>query len=517
MKYHDNEVQIINPDGYEFTRNGKFVIDECCVTDGQDPKGYLYAGAEFSVGKDGIITFKVGRKKSDEVADWWKKRIAFDKNTYYEDPDELNFAMIGDLTLYLKGELTGQTEIELHIENIALAQGSYSGRNNWWFGGKECYFTGDEPSDLDDECVTLYGWYGVNNASKALRIVAYRSELGSSVNTITLEYVTSMDASNAVWMSQKLEADRQLCNMTIPGSHDAGMAELHHINVIAKLNTDAIQTQGICVYEQLLCGSRYFDVRVDYDHDKLVSYHRPNLDPEGDTFDDIVNVGANGQAISHIVDQAMYFVKRYPSEFVILKFSHIRSCDGHDPKTIKSKLLDLLGESRYENVLFVPENDEKVKLHSLAYSTIAGKIIAVCDFDEVSQEKGLYRYRDVNSTTDSITANYGELNVYDKYSNTSNYCEMADNQLSKWEDNAEMDESEHLFLLSWTLTLSVLECATGSINELANKANASLPCYLKEHSVLKAPNIVYVDYIDKEVCDVIIALNDKNSKCSKLH
>ena len=86
---------------------------------------------------------------------------------------------------------------------------------------------------------------------------------------------------------------------------------------------------------------------------------------------------------------------------------------------------------------------------------------------------------------------------------------MSEDQLSKWKCSNNLAGSDHLFLLSWTLTLSsLLDNIFGSIYDLAKEANQNLDDFLKSNSGLASPNIIYVDYIDKAVCDVIISRNE---------
>ena len=85
---------------------------------------------------------------------------------------------------------------------------------------------------------------------------------------------------------------------------------------------------------------------------------------------------------------------------------------------------------------------------------------------------------------------------------------MKKDQLDKWKKNAGQSSTK-LFLLSWTLTLQgVGGNASGSIEKLAQQANSKLKEVLKEqYNSLgkdKMPHIVYIDFIDPEMCGIII-------------
>lgn len=482
MKYHDNDVVIVNSGNCVFDKEGTFEIKECCVTDGQDPEGKLAAGIKFTVGTDGKITFSLGRKKSTEVAEWWIDRVPSEKNTYQKKPKELNFAMIGTLTLHLKNGIFGNSPVTLVLEDIAFAQGNDGTRNNWWFGGVNCSCAVDRGVCLDSQQVTVLGEV---DDKRSVRIVAYRSETGISVNTVTFEY-RIINLLNAGWMAKKFKDDTKLKDMVLPASHDAGMSELHHLHILAQATPKAVQTQDAWIEEQLLYGCRYFDIRIDYDHEQLVTYHRTGP------------LGANGQSIMDVMEQAVRFLKKYPSETFILKFSHIRDYQGHKPKETIAQLHKYLGN--FKGYFF--KSDMDVCIHELTYAELKGKILVVCDYDSnINPKEGYFRYRDIGGRSNKVV---NEYRVYDKYSNESNYEKMSQDQLEKWKEaNGRIaGGSYELFLLSWTLTQTI-----GSIKDGAKIANGNLKGVLEEKSDYAKPHLIYVDFIDFEVCNTIINCN----------
>ena len=123
---------------------------------------------------------------------------------------------------------------------------------------------------------------------------------------ITANTQEVIDTTN--WMG-RLDDVTTLNNIMMPGSHDAGMSELSHCSVGA--NDSNTQTQQLDIYGQLEAGSRYFDIRVDYDHDELTTYHRTGM------------LGCNGQLLSAVLDQATSFLDSQPIETLIFKvFTH---------------------------------------------------------------------------------------------------------------------------------------------------------------------------------------------------
>jgi hypothetical protein len=53
--------------------------------------------------------------------------------------------------------------------------------------------------------------------------------------------------------------DRKLKYVVMPGSHDAGMSEIH--KATSGASRENTQTQWLNIYNQLVRGSRWFDIR----------------------------------------------------------------------------------------------------------------------------------------------------------------------------------------------------------------------------------------------------------------
>ncbi|EJL74800.1 hypothetical protein [Chryseobacterium populi] len=135
MEYRDNEV-IFASTSNKLVK-GSFTVSQFSVTDGQDPKGHIYAGFTASCGSDGKFSFSIGRKGSKTVADWFSARVPGNKTTFNHKPDELNFAMIGTLVLEFSNAVCT-------FYNVALAQGHAGASNNWWFGGQQAMYNGSD-------------------------------------------------------------------------------------------------------------------------------------------------------------------------------------------------------------------------------------------------------------------------------------------------------------------------------------------------------------------------------------
>jgi hypothetical protein len=469
MQYRDNEVTFAPTGGYQIIK-GVFTVDDASVTSGQDPDGHIHKGLVATCGSNGVFSFSIGRKGSSGVANWFNSRIPASRNTFNHTAGELNFAMIGKLELVVTGGILGSQTGTYVFNGIALAQGHSGSSNNWWFGGTEC-------SNYSSNTVLAKGQDSKGNAISFLFV---RGDNG--VSTVNFQPQTLYDTAN--WM-KRLQNGLRLDQIMMPGSHDAGMSELHHC--APPVGADgATKTQSQSVGNQLLSGSRYFDIRVDYDYGQLVTYHRTD------------GWGCNGQNLDVVLNQAKQFLASNPSEFVILKFSHIRDYDDHHASDTKALINNLL--NNYNDILYkapLPTtNVAEVKL-----GDARGKLIAVFDYSEfIDPSLGRLRYMD-----GSKPASAANLTVYDEYSDTNDYAKMASDQLQKWAAHGGAGQG-FLFLLSWTLTAT----ATGSVASLAAKANGNLPSVLsnqllKEH--WSKPNIVYLDFIDSTVCQSVIQYN----------
>ncbi|HWV33281.1 MAG TPA: hypothetical protein VN038_26665 [Dyadobacter sp.] len=293
----------------------------------------------------------------------------------------------------------------------------------------------------------------------------------------------------AAWMGL-LDSNTRLNGIVMPGSHDAGMSQTDHCGAGGDLNPGISRTQELNIQGQLGAGSRYFDIRVDYDHHELVTYHRT-----GDS-------GCNGQPLSAVLDQSVEFIRSHPSETFILKFSHIRT-NRHNEREIKDRIDQFLADIRFRPYVFTYSRYD-VNLAEVELGDCRGKFILVFDYPEhLSARSGRFRYHD--------GAGYAgpNITVYDSYSKTTSLEKMKHDQLAKLDQYGGLGK-DYLFLLSWTLTPDAGTFFTGSVKELAKEANPELDKVLgerrKQPDKLR-PNIVYIDYLDAAIARSIIQCN----------
>ncbi|MDR6806579.1 1-phosphatidylinositol phosphodiesterase [Dyadobacter sp. BE34] len=294
----------------------------------------------------------------------------------------------------------------------------------------------------------------------------------------------------AAWMGL-LDGNMKLNSIVMPGSHDAGMSQTDHPGAGGELNPGISKTQKLNILGQLQAGSRYFDIRVDYDHGELVTYHRT-----GDS-------GCNGQPLSAVLDQSIEFIRSHPSETFILKFSHIR-INRHNEREIKDRIDQFLADIRFRPYAFTHSRYD-VNLAEVALADCRGKFILVFDYPEhISARSGRFRYHDGDAYAGP------NITVYDSYSKTTSLEKMKHDQLAKLDQYGGLGK-DYFFLLSWTLTPDAETFLRGSsVEELAEKANPELDKVLAEHRIRAdkpQPNIVYIDYLDAPIARSIIQCN----------
>lgn len=120
------------------------------------------------------------------------------------------------------------------------------------------------------------------------------------------------DGFHGDWMSY-VNDEARLRDVAMPGSHDSGTN-----GMMAQA-----MTQGHDIGDQLLGGSRYFDIRVTGQGDDLVIFHGP----------------AKGQKFSKVLDDISGFLNAHQSEFIIMDFQHLGDgVHGSVIDMIKAKL-----------------------------------------------------------------------------------------------------------------------------------------------------------------------------------
>lgn len=308
--------------------------------------------------------------------------------------------------------------------------------------------------------------------------------------------------------------DKTLKQIIIPGSHDSGMYKTTECTSLA--DASKTQTQGSNIYDQLLQGARYFDLRVvaQYKDGGDVEYKIAHVTDVGKIVFDIGYKGCLGPSMDEVFNDIVKYAAdpAHKSELVILKFSHFKNCcwpgfaegwNADRQKDFTQYLTKKIGD-------YLVRYQGGKRIGELTYSEIlasgnsdAAKILVVIEslHDTVRDPAaGLYRYKDYNpKNPNEKSSKSADLYVYDKYSNTDDLEQMMESQHKKY-----VDPNNHggdMYLLSWTLTHDGV--TSPSVEAMAHTANSRLPSNLYEWykageiNTTKMPNIIYVDYLNE--------------------
>ena len=291
----------------------------------------------------------------------------------------------------------------------------------------------------------------------------------------------SIAPDNSGWMGKLLAANSgvTLNQMTMPGSHDAGM---YRPGVTTSANT-----QHLNIGDQLIAGVRYFDLRVcvwNVTEFELWTWHGTSY----------------GGKLDEILDQVKGFLDIHDTETVFLKFRS--NVSGDQQPTVDLVRTKLAGH------LFT--GDRVPIFAESRLGDLKGKVVAVFhkDYDPslIDPSKGTFPYSDygVEGAGGQFIPHTNNqcFGVYDSYTDVNDFSVMAPDQQDKRKQYGGYG-NDYLFLLSWTLT------GMGSIfnlDLLSTTANSQLPQALHEAGY-PPPNIVFIDAIDPWICLPIIAMN----------
>lgn len=300
-----------------------------------------------------------------------------------------------------------------------------------------------------------------------------------------------------------LWADRQLGEICIAGSHDAGMNQITGGTAFA--NACNTQTQTNTILRQLELGIRYFDIRPVISGAHYYTGHYSKVGPTWQ--------GCNGQSIESIIDDLNEFTSKRHNAIIIIKLSHSLNTDVGASSYRGFNENEWIGlfyemdaiKNKYETGNKQFTDLSKVKLNEIIKGKSSVIILSDCNeqFIESRLGTGFFPIR--------------SLDTYDSYSNTNDIDQMISDQITKMHNNS----SNRFFLISWTLTqsnLQVFNCSgggviglPGSILSLADSANQNLLVRLyPEISTKTYPNIIYVDNVaDFDAASLAMSVNCK--------
>ncbi|XP_014291092.1 uncharacterized protein [Halyomorpha halys] len=305
----------------------------------------------------------------------------------------------------------------------------------------------------------------------------------------------SLDTAN--WMNNNIEAlgTRPLKQISIPGSHDAGMSKLDGHTAFGRACN--VLTQSHSIGKQLNLGIRYFDIRpVIGNGGKFLTGHYTEIPGSWQ--------GGNGQSIASIINDLNVFTKDH-NELIMIKLSHSINTDFHYRKFTQAEWEKLFQELDAINYLY--SNDESdVHLDQITlddYTNHGSRASVVIIVDDPNSKVELGRRTGRGYFMPS------SLDIFDDYSESNHWGTMIHDQIKKMKQHSD----KQYFLLSWTLTQSDVQAVLckPTVRDLADKANNQLGKLLyNEVSTSSFPNIILIDNVkDTNVALMALAINTK--------
>jgi hypothetical protein len=316
--------------------------------------------------------------------------------------------------------------------------------------------------------------------------------------------------------------DKSLRQISMPASHDAGMSEITWGYGGVSHNT---VTQSVPVYQQLVYGARYFDIRPVYHYSgKWYTGH----------FSAVFGVqqwqgGALGQTIDNIVADIQRFSNEHPGELIILDLSHemnawrfswaftFEQSQWHELYKKLSRIGDLWSTRNLE----LPDDLTTVPLSEFIQQGTSKSVvlIRVPDYAPLAQTPDTPIDNTTIQSIDPLSLSFQafvpsrRLPSEGSYSNTDDTCTLISDQLSKQERFRTTADSRTLRSV-WTITQRI-----GHVLDVGNWYTSIIADAIPAHRFLfsklwnslsscKYPNLIEVDDINNsQITALCMAIN----------
>ncbi len=272
------------------------------------------------------------------------------------------------------------------------------------------------------------------------------------------------------WMSY-IKGDTRVVDLVIPGSHDAATEDMIWM----------ARTQDKTIYDQLLCGTRYFDLRVSKEDGKLVICHS------------IIN----GKELSGVLDEFAKFLNEYPSEGLILDFQHFNNGAREEVfPMVEEKLGDkIISRSGVTPMNFV---------ENLTLDDIRGKCLITwgsTTLPEGYENKVFVRDSDMDARENSVLHSYYETSKNNKPTNVY-VGSILDEYIALFKK-----DGKGLFVLQGQLTDPIIIIGP-RVQEATHTDNMSKYVLgLKDSENLEYINIIMRDFVGARKNMEIVSLN----------
>ncbi len=201
------------------------------------------------------------------------------------------------------------------------------------------------------------------------------------LTTMAVSTYANSDADNAEpvealadWMSM-ISSSTKVKDIVIPGAHDAGTQGMPWF----------AETQDKSVEALLLCGTRYFDLRVEKKGDNLVIYHGIST----------------GVALTDVLDTFKSFLTKHNSETLLLDFQHFK---GEGAQEAVAQLLESTLASNFAVKNSSSSTTDKDYISQLTLHNARGKCIIFWGSDSNSALDKQYIFKrndDLGNRTNS--------------------------------------------------------------------------------------------------------------------
>lgn len=296
------------------------------------------------------------------------------------------------------------------------------------------------------------------------------------------------------WM-KRLRDDKLLCQITMPGSHDAGVYAGDAKTVGMGSKGSAVCQSG-SLGDQCRAGSRFFDLRILTSGGAQVAHHTSKILGK--------RHGVLGGELHQMIGELKDFVTANPTEFVIARFT---KCKGH------ADVVEAVKEAAGDKLL--------KGHHCLARRSVGamrGKVIAVFgdDFPDalIDPTNGIHRF----IRYDGQEHHHHGLTTCGKYANSMDIDKVWTDQIEKLQEHdTHPSHDNHICVVYMTMTSGVKNIkkfteGDKGTHQSAKRGFAEAHKLLTErrNSGLPRPlpgNVIMYDFVNAKTSAEIVQLN----------
>ena len=389
-----------------------------------------------------------------------------------------------NITFFNNGEKIGNSLTSLELKNGIFQQINNKNNNVLWHQGfkiNKVVFQSDGNlvAYTDNEQAV---WSSKSSGHPDSRLVIQGTDgnvvIYNSQNIVL--WATNAFPLLSYWMErvQNLVPAITFNQITMPGSHDSGMSKANKCSGLARFSPSSTITQKHSILGQLNSGTRYFDIRLKKNGNKIYTAHFNNNEMIG---------GCYGQSLDEIIQEINHFLSTNSREILFLRitiYDQENNKNAYIEKLRKSLESRLYKKSSYfNNMITIPHTELK---------SLAGKVIILTtDNALVNHEKGIYHWS-------NYFPSYGN-----SWANVNNVRELQNIQKIEIDQSYGLGYSE-LFFVGWYLTPKDISTP----KDFASKTNPLIPGIVNYMaSKDKLANVFYYDFVNSDYNNIIIMKN----------